>query len=87
MLAKTNGIAYFFSLACIAGTTNRQICHSSTGRARMIPPYIDTDRRVVRPSSGPRLYSWAVVLPPQKPTGLLWHRSLYGWSRKLSTWS
>ena len=37
-LAPTTGTAHFFSLLFRAGTTNRQICHSSTGSAAMIPP-------------------------------------------------
>ena len=32
---------------------NRQICHMITGRARTMPPYVQIDRRVVKPSSGP----------------------------------
>ncbi|CAB4569299.1 unannotated protein [freshwater metagenome] len=46
-------MAYFFSLACRAGTTKRQICHSTTGSARMRPPYSEIRNRALKPSSGP----------------------------------
>ncbi len=80
---STNGIAYFFSLAFRAGTMNRQICHRITGRARMIPPYMPIRRRVDRPSVGLMMNSSG----SQNPGSLLVHRSMYGCTRKSSTWS
>ena len=80
--ARTNGTAYFFSLALSAGTVNRQTCHNRTGSAAMIPPYIPTRMRVAMPSVGLNVLS----VGSQKSAGLRAHSSTYGWIRKSSTW-
>ena len=33
----------------------RQICHSTTGMARINPPYVATRRRVAKPSIGSKM--------------------------------
>ena len=49
----TNGIAYFFSLRVSPGVMKRHSCHSQTGSASTMPPYVAILRRVANASSGP----------------------------------